>query len=286
MLQIKDRKLFRYSGVIHLLVTTFLWLAIMFIGAFLVFTSGEQMVVDGTTGLPATRIERFYHTGYVLSTLGIGDYVPGNNLSRILTGILSFSGFVLITTGLTYLLSVINSVLSKKQLSFFIATIGDDVEEIFTYMKKQEELSSLVTDASDLRQQILQNASSYLAFPIVNYFLSKDRNSALILQLASVYEVLMILKLDWNKNSIQHEKICSIINAIEKYLDLGLEDSDKGEYDPEKLKTLRSYWKKHGYNYQNNPKTDEQLSSSLQYAGWSWDEVYRLKNYQKENAPK
>lgn len=286
ILQNRSRKIFTYSGITHLLVTTFVWLAIMFIGAFVVFTSGEQMVVDGTTGLPATKIERFYYTGYVLSTLGIGDYVPGNDTSRIITGILSFSGFILITTGLTYLLSIINSVLSKKQLSFFISTIGEDVEEMYNYLEEQEDLSSLVADAANLRQQILKNASSYLAFPMVNYFLSKERKSALILQLACVYEVLMVVRQKWDRNTIQYDKICSIIHAIEKYLELGLEEPESGDYNPEKLKTLRSYWKEHDIDFQNDPETDKQLTSNLQYAGWEWEEVYRLKDFQKENAPK
>ncbi len=53
------------------------------------------MVVNGTTGMPAYKTERFYYTAYVLSTLGIGDFVPGNDHSRVITGILSFSGFIL-----------------------------------------------------------------------------------------------------------------------------------------------------------------------------------------------
>ncbi len=281
ILQNRNRKIFTYSGITHLLVTTFLWLAILFLGVFIIYTADEQMVVHGTTGLPATQVERFYFTGYTLSTLGIGDFVPGNDTSRILTGILSFSGFILITTGLTYLLSVINAVLAKKQLSFFISTSGEDVEEIFQYLNKQEKLSSLISDAASLRQQILQNSSSYLAFPMSNYFLSKERNSALILQLAMVYEVLMIVKLDWNENTIQYEKITSIIKAIEKYLELGLEEPEAGEYYPDKLKTLRSYWQKFGYEYQDNPYVDKQFSSSLQYAGWQWEDVYRLKDFQK-----
>lgn len=286
ILQNRSRKIFSYSGIIHLLVTTFLWLAILYLGTFIIYTAGEQMVVDSTTGLPATRIERFYFTGYVLSTLGIGDFVPGNDTSRIVTAILSFSGFILITTGLTYLLSVINAVLSKKQLSFFISTTGEDVEEIYFFLKEQDELSALVSDAESLREQILKNASSYLAFPMVNYFLSKERKSALILQMVTVYEVLMVIRKDWKKNTIQYDKICSIINAIEKYLELGLEEPNAGEYKPEKLKTLRSYWKKFGYEFENNVEVDKQLSSSLQYAGWNWEEVYKLKEVQKETAQK
>lgn len=277
ILQNRNRKIFLYSGIIHLLVSTFLWLALLFTGAFIVYTAGEEMVVNQTTGLPATKAERFYFTGYVLSTLGIGDFVPGNDTSRVLTGILSFSGFVLVTTGLTYLLSIMNSVLSSKQLSLFISSIGEDVDEMFHYFRNQDALSAFISDAGDLRQQILENASSYLAFPMVNYFLTKNHKFAVILQLARLYDVLIILRQDWEHETIQYHKLTSTISAIEKYLELGLEDPEAGDYNPEKLKTLRSFWKKYGYDYKKSEFTDKQFTSSLQYAGWNWKEVYKLK---------
>lgn len=286
IIQNRNRKIFLYSGITHLLTTTFFWLALLFLGAFIVYTAGEEMVVNGTTGLPATKTERFYFTGYVLSTLGIGDFVPGSDTSRILTGILSFSGFILITTGLTYLLSIINTVLSKKQLAFFISTMGEDVEEIYNFFKNQDDLTSLVSDAGDLRQQILKNSSSYLAFPMGNYFLTKNHDSALIVQLARLYEVLKILRKDWSKNSVQYHKIDSTIKAIRKYLELGLEDPGAGKFHPEKLITLRSFWKKYGHNYDEAEFTDKQFTSSLQYAGWNWEEVYKLKGFQNKDARK
>ncbi|WP_029035011.1 potassium channel family protein [Salinimicrobium terrae] len=277
MIQNRSRKIFKFSGISHLLLTTFFWMLLLFIGTYVVFTAGEEMVVNGTTGLPATHPERFYFTGYVLSTLGIGDFVPGTDTSRILTGILAFSGFILITTGLTYLLSVLNAVLSKKQLSFLISTMGKDVEEIFNFYKEQDDLEYLISNASDLRQQILQNASSYIAFPMVNYFLSKEHESALIVQLARLYEVLMIIRLDWKKDSVQHKKITVLLNGIVKYLELGLEEPDAAKHNEEELKTYRSHWMNHGYIFDNHLQIDKQFTSSLKYAGWNWKEVYKLK---------
>ncbi|UZH54811.1 two pore domain potassium channel family protein [Salinimicrobium tongyeongense] len=277
MIQNRSRSIFKFSGITHLLLTTFLWMLLLFIGTYAVFSAEDSMVVNGTTGVPATVPERFYYTGYVLSTLGVGDFVPGTDTSRVLTGILSFSGFILITTGLTYLLSVINAVLEKKQLSFLISTMGKDVEEIFNFYKQQEDLENLISNAGDLRQQILQNASSYLAFPMANYFLSKNHESALILQLARLHEVIMIIRLDWRQESVQYKKLTAILNGIKKYLELGLEDAGAAKHNEEELKTYRSYWMKHGYYFKNEKAVDEQFSSSLKYAGWNWKEVYKLK---------
>ncbi|MGB7841738.1 MAG: potassium channel family protein [Salinimicrobium sp.] len=280
IIQNKARTIFNYSGMTHLLVNTFFWLAFLFLGAYIIYTAGEEMVIQESTLLPARYSDRFYFTSYVLSTVGIGDFVPGTMVSRVVTGILSFTGFVMVTTGLTYLLSVVSSVLSKKELSFYIATMGKDVEELYNFFKKEDNLSGLISDANNLRQEILKNASSYLAFPMVNYFLTKEREAALILQLAKLYEVLVVLKMDWEKDSVQYSKICTILNAIEKYLTLGLESPDEDLHNEDKLNTLRSSWGKFGYLYKKNTRIDKQFTSSLAYAGWNWDEVYTLKEHQ------
>lgn len=279
IIQNRSRTIFNYSGVTHLLFTTMVWLVLLFVGAYIIFTAGQDMVINADSKLPADYTQRFYFTSYVLSTLGIGDFVPGNAVSDVFTGILSFTGFIMITTGLTYLLSVVSSVLSKKELAFYISTMGEDVEELYNFFKKEDNLSGLISDANNLRQEILKNASSYLAFPMVNYFLTKERESALIVQLALLYEVLVVLKMDWEVGSVQYAKICTILNAIEKYLTLGLESPDDNLHNEEKLNTLRSSWGKFGYIYKKNTRIDKQFTSSLAYAGWNWDEVYKLKEH-------
>jgi hypothetical protein len=280
IIQNRSRSIFRFSGLTHLLITTFVWLSLLFSGAYLIFTAGDLMVVNSSTMLPATTSERFYYTSYVLSTLGIGNLIPGSETSEILTGILSFSGFIMITIGLTYLLSVVQAVLSKKQLAFFISTLGGDIEEIYLFYKKDKNFESLLSDASDLRKQILQNASGYLAFPMANYFLTNQRKSALIVQMAILYEVLMVLRLDWEEDSSQYAKLSAVIHAIEKYLNLGLEGPEKGLHNEDQLNTLRSFWGKYDYIFKKNTEIDQRFTSSLCYAGWNWVEVYKTKEQQ------
>ncbi len=161
--------------------------------------------------------------------------------------------------------------------------MGKDVEEIFNFYKQQEDLEYLISNAGDLRQQILQNASSYLAFPMANYFLSKNHESALILQLARLYEVLMIIRLDYKETSIQYKKLTVIINGIKKYLELGLEEPDAAKHNEEELKTYRSYWMQYGYSFEKDIEIDKQFTSSLKYAGWNWKEVYKLVDGKSSN---
>ncbi|WP_424494521.1 ion channel [Salinimicrobium sp. GXAS 041] len=270
----KSRSIFNFSGLIHLLVTTLCWLALLTGGAYLIFLSEENMVINGATKLPADLTERFYYTCFVLSTLGIGDFVPGNDLSRFLSGLISFSGFILLTTALAYLLSVITSLLDKKKLAFYIDTMGSDIEELYKFFTVDKNLSSFTEKSSDLRQLIISNSSNYLAFPVVNHFLTRKRNHAIEVQIASLYEVLMVLRSNYSEDSEQYVSISAVLRTIEHNLRMSLVHADGYEHDSEELYQLRSFWMKYGENYDQNEEKDRQIGASLHSAGWAWKDIF------------
>lgn len=276
----KSRFFFDYSGLIHVLTTAFTWLALLVLGTFIVFISQETMVIDFETGRPANLIERFYFTCYVLSTLGVGDFIPGNEISKVLTGILSFTGFVLLTTGLTYLLSVVNSVLDKKELSLTISTLGEDLVDLYKYFE-MEDGDRISKNSDSLRRAILKNSSNFLAFPIINHFMTRHRDRAAEVQLASLYEVLNVLKSEFAKETVAHTEILTILNAVESYLQLGLEDEEDFDYDPHRLEEVRLFWPLRGKEYNNNPWKDRSINAALKSAGWSWQDVYHISEKNK-----
>lgn len=276
ILKNKNKRFFDYSGLIHVLATALTWLLLLTLGSFIINVSSDEMVINAETKRFATLGERFYYTCYLLSTLGIGDYIPGNSLSRILSGILSFSGFILLTTGLTYLLSVVNSVLNKKELALSISTLGADIEEMYVYFS-MEEGESIKGKSNVLRQAILQNSSNFLAFPIINHFMTRRRSRATEVQLATLYEVMMVLYSEFPEGSIQRSEIKAILNAVETYLQLGLEDETDYDFDPDRLQEIRLFWPLRGKEYVSNPWKDRTINAALESSGWSWVDVYSLK---------
>ena len=275
---LSNRSKFIYdnSGPIHLLVTAFVWLVLIFLGVYIVFMSSDQMVINSQTKLPADAAEVFYFTCYTLSTLGIGDYVAGNDLSRVLTGILSFSGFIFLTICLTYLLSVITASMERKELALYISSMGENIEELYKFSILDDKLSTVTENGSDIKQLILKNASSRVFFPITQHFLAWKKIHSAEVQLASLYEVLNIAKRDLQKDTTEYAKIESLIKAIKYYLSLGLENPARYDYDPETLTRLRLFWHKHDYLYEPNFDTDKAIDASLKSAGWSWEEVYTI----------
>jgi hypothetical protein len=81
------------------------------------------------TNSPTTVVNKIFYTGYTLSTLGLGDMEPEGNFWDILTAILSFTGLILISIAITYLIPVVSAEIAKRKISV-INTIGGSVEEM------------------------------------------------------------------------------------------------------------------------------------------------------------
>ena len=63
------------------------WVLLTWIAWTLVFVGDRYAVVEAVSGNPATFWERVYYVGFTLSTLGVGDYRAGDDLSRVLTAV-------------------------------------------------------------------------------------------------------------------------------------------------------------------------------------------------------
>lgn len=277
ILKNRNTFIFKYSGFLHLLITALFWLLLLFLGSFLIYASSPEMVVNSDSRVPATMLERLYYTGFVISTLGIGDFIPGKDLSRIFTTILSFSGFILLTTALTYLISVVNTVLQKKQLAIYISTLGNDINEIYGSVITPEGVNLLVKNSNSIREMIIKNSSNYIFFPIVQYYLSDKKEEALELQLVRLYEVLMVLSFQFEPETRQALKIRSILATIVKYVNLRLAKQEDYSFDPEALKAARRFWSRHSLAYPLQPDADQAMNANLRSAGWNWEDVYELK---------
>ena len=276
ILKNRNTFIFKYSGILHLLVTTLFWLLMLFLGSFIIYASSPDMVITSDSKLPATLAERLYYTGFVISTLGIGDFIPGKDLSRVITTFLSFSGFILLTTALTYLISVVNTVLQKKQLAIYISTLGNDMDELYESVITPEGINLLVRNTNSIREMIIRNSSNYIFFPIIQYYLSGNKEDALELQLVRLYEVLTVLGFQFEQGSGQALKIKSIIATIVNYVGLGLEEQDYYSFAPEEIEKQREFWTRYSLTYPSQPKADKAMNASLLSAGWRWEDVYRL----------
>src|SRR5665811_799368 len=90
-------KLLNYAGLGMMILLILFWGLSIWIGAFLVFASDPASIIKSGTGAAATLLEKFYYSGYVLTTMGLGDQEPINGSWGIVSSLFSFFGLVFIT---------------------------------------------------------------------------------------------------------------------------------------------------------------------------------------------
>lgn len=274
LLKINKGKLKDFSGLIHLLFTFSVWVLLLLAGSYMIFSSGERMVINSTTLEGAGAIERFYYTCFVLTTLGVGDFNPGNDLSRILTSILSFSGFVMLTTGMSYLITVLSGAINRRNLASSINAMGQDINKLYEYCKVRSGQSNLITNSSDIKELLIAYSSQHISMPIIHYFFTSEKASSAVVQLARLYEILNVIYNDFPDDTVEKQEIKGLQNTINYLLDTSLFQKKYYNLNEEKLRSYRINWSKYNYSMKHVHKQDERMDALLQSAGWSWQDVY------------
>jgi len=169
------------------------WLLAAWLGWFLLFCSAPQAVVNATTQVTADLVERAYYTGYTLSTLGYGDFVPGNDAWRIPPALAAANGFFLFTLAITYMLNIVSNVTQKRQLALSISALGQTPQRILESTADEGAFESLSSQLQQLQQSIGTVGQQHLAFPILHYYHAAENDKALPLALARLYQSLALV---------------------------------------------------------------------------------------------
>lgn len=185
------RKVFKFSGMIVNLSVLLVWIIIVWTGLFLVYSYNPDAITNSNFR-PANWIERLYYTGYVLSTLGMGNFKPVSPFYEIMTGIFSFFGFIFFTSSMTYLISVSSAVIRKRSLSRNIANLGKSPVKI-TQTVKNLSPSYKNQLLLSLQEQIDNHAVSHQAYPVVHFFSHENSNNCFSLNFTRLDEALSIL---------------------------------------------------------------------------------------------
>ncbi|MCP9236248.1 potassium channel family protein [Lewinella sp. JB7] len=267
-----------WSGVIHLTGTLLVWVVLLVLGGWLVFSSHPDMVINSTTKLAANAGERAYYTAFVFSTLGIGDYVPGSSLSRHVTAVYSVLGFGVLTTAITYILSVTGAATKKKNLATFISSMGDNPTDLYAYFTTEPDGSFFTERIDDLVTQLNQHINDHLCYPIVHYFHSDKRPWSAIVQLSSLYECLLALRIRYadDPGVLTHTR--RVERCIDRFLELARVPARLRRTDDDTLVNIRREWRGEllGPLIGDTAHSEESRSfgALLRQAGHDWKSVF------------
>lgn len=180
-------------GSVILVIMVAVWISLIWGAWLLIFLSHPESVVDAGTHLPADLASRIYYVGFVLFTLGNGDFVPTSSVWRILTSLACATGIGSLSVAITFILQVLTTVVEKRSLGAYISDIGETPEEILLRAWDGEKLAGLDQHLVMLTSMVHLYAEQHLAYPVTRYFHAEHQRAATTLRLAVLYDSVLLI---------------------------------------------------------------------------------------------
>lgn len=179
------------SIVVGLIAT---WALAIWIGWTLVFIGAGDAVVESSTRAPASISDRAFFAGYLVSTLGNGDFTADGTVWQLTAVLASLSGLIAVTLAVTFLVPVAQGVVHRRQLATTIYTLGETPRALLERSWNGSDFSMLGTFLPSLLSEIHLLTQRHMAYPVLHYFHSVDRHAAVAPMLAVLDESLLLLR--------------------------------------------------------------------------------------------
>lgn len=181
------------AGPAVLAASLLLWIGLLWVGWTLLFASDATSLVDTADG-NVTWSDRVYFVGYSVFTLGNGELSPAEGVWQIATTLMTATGMVIITLGVTYLLSVISAVAQTRAFAATVSGLGEHPEEILLTAWNGRDLHALDLVLNTFSSDLSIMADRHKAFPVLHYFRPSSRKNAAAVSVATLDEALTLME--------------------------------------------------------------------------------------------
>lgn len=187
-----QRSVLAYCGPAQIAVLLAAWFLALIVGWALIYQPALGSGIASSGGHTDTGwATALYYSGFLITTLGTGDYVPTTGLWRILAIIETASGFVTISMIITYFLNVYGNLTTRNAfaLGVYHRTVQtDDAARFVVNLVDDADLPDArgyMSDTASVLRQVLQ---SHLSYPVLRYFHYRDTYYALPRMLLTVLD--------------------------------------------------------------------------------------------------
>ena len=276
-----NSKLLSKTGYLLLIAIILIWVFSLFSSMVFMLSSTPDSIINSTTKLPADIWEKIYYSGFVLSTLGQGDFVASTDFWRIITNVYALTGLILITMSVTYFIPVLSAIIKQRKLGINLSTLGDSPQQVILNGWNGKDFDFLIDRLQTFSSDILEHNQNHRAYPVIHYFHDSNKNHAIVLQLAKLNEAVFFLRTGLNSDyKITENKLASISKALVNYAEVIKEVSHLslvGEQQPDKMET--SLLKNHIFYNHQTEYTNQMLHDRLIFSklidqdGWKWEDI-------------
>lgn len=167
-------------AVVAALASWSLWLVT---GFALLYVPALDSFSSAASPGPAGLIDAFYYSGYVATTLGLGDVVATTPILRLATVLEAMAGFGLFAVSTTYVLTIAREVARTGVLAEDIASLRELLERISDDGdEKRTARELLLRRMESWAMEILRAANTHTRYPLVHYFRPVESDRSLLVQ--------------------------------------------------------------------------------------------------------
>ena len=181
------------AGPLIAIITLLSWAFAIWLGWSLLFQASEYAILESNTDKPASLWARVYYAGFTLTTLGVGDYKPGTASWQLATILAAFNGLVLLTQAVTFIVPVVAAAAAKRRLADYIHGLGETPSLLLKRIHNDNSGTALSRHLIQLTPLLSHAGQQHLAYPILHYFHSTERRTALPIAVAVLDETLTLL---------------------------------------------------------------------------------------------
>ncbi|MBW3620509.1 MAG: two pore domain potassium channel family protein [Actinobacteria bacterium] len=168
----------RAAGPLIVISIVVLWLVGLVAGWALVFgREGALVVSEGGDATPA--FGKVYFAAATVLGRGATDFSPGADVWQVLEQIAAGTGVALVGLGIAYVIPIVNAVVQKREVASYIGSLGATPDEILVRAWDGESFGSLHLHFVALTPLLNRLAQNHLAYPVLHYFHSGERFTAL-----------------------------------------------------------------------------------------------------------
>lgn len=156
-------------GPVLLVMTLITWVGLVLAGWFLLFSADPQSLAS-TGAQDVDWTGRVWFVAYTFFTVGNGDYVPEPGAWQIAASLIGATGMVLVTLAISYLLSVISAVVSKRAFASQVTGLGETPQAFVKSGWNGHDLVALDRQLAELSSQLGQLTQQYESYPVLQYY--------------------------------------------------------------------------------------------------------------------
>ena len=186
--------LFSLFGPAVLTLTIAIWVILLWAGWALLFAVDDTAVLSSSTRMPVGWVDRIYFAGYLVFTLGNGDFMPNGRIWQIATVLASGTGLLLLTLIITYVGSVISAVVDKRSFANQVTGFGMSAEDFLRSGWNGGDFHTFDLPLSTLSTQLIQITEQHFAYPILHYYRGAQPSKSPAIALAVLDDALTILR--------------------------------------------------------------------------------------------